>query len=367
MVKHLAFAALWTLSLLACHDSAVDTALPEIVASSKYIDYSPYADASVLCMDDTLAAEDRFIEEVAAFLGVGTPSGRIRFIWDPRQKLGNMQTWACEGIASSCYVYDEAKDLGLIRSVGFVEYHELVHAVDIPVLGEGHRTLVEGLAEYLGSSQSTEDILKGFPEAFKAMVARAPQPDDYRLAMHFVGSILRDHGVDRYKSLRKELAADGDLEAFETTFEAVYGETLSAALIAMSEVAIQGKIQDTCVTGGQEELNWTSPGLLETTLRGECGDPTFIGPGFADSRDGFVKSYIVEITEAGFYDLTVTGPGLPSEQPSYSMRPCPGVETGVESAGGGLYPGRYELGVGFPAGPEARGEAAMRLELVVPF
>jgi len=357
MTKHVACTALWVLSLLACNDTSEDSGLPDIVASSKYIDYSPFADTSVLCMDDVLA-----------YLGVDTPSGRIRYVWEPQQEFGDSQTWACEGNALSCYIYRDRENFGLIRSLSFAQYHELVHAVDIPMLGKGHRTLVEGLAEYLGSSSSSQGVLEGFSDAFKAMVMRSPQPDDYRLAMHFVGSILLSHGVDKYKALRKALPADGDLGALEVAFEAVYGETLSAALISMSDAPILGvQRSSACVAGEGEELTWTSPGLIETTLRGECGDGTFIGPGFVDSRAGFRKGFAVEIAEAGYYEMTIVGPEPASEQPSFSFSPCPGVQTGIFDGAGGLYPGRYELGVGFPAGPEARGEATFRLEFIAPF
>lgn len=365
MTRYIASTVAFAALLLACHESSGGLDLPEIVASSKYIDYSPLADTSVICMDDTLAREDRFIEDVAAFLGVDLPSGRIRYIWEPALSFDAPRPEECGGEAFSCYDYLPDDNGGLIHSMSFFQEHELVHATDVPALGVGHATLVEGLADYLGSFNSSESVLEGFPEAFRAMVARSPKPDDYRLAMHFVGSLLLSHGVEKYKELRKALPADGDLAALEAAFEAVYGETLSAALVTMN-VPIQGVLIPTGCADG-ELLAWTAPGLLETTLHGECGDGSFIGPGFTDGRTGFAKPFAVEILDAGYYSVTVSGLDPLAEQPSYALIPCPDVESGLYSGAGGLYPGRYYLAVGFPAGPAARGDAKFKLEFTASF
>jgi len=50
-----------------------DLVVPPIIASSEYIAYHTDVDASVICMDDLLAQEDRFIERTAALLGVDPP------------------------------------------------------------------------------------------------------------------------------------------------------------------------------------------------------------------------------------------------------------------------------------------------------
>ncbi len=366
MIKPFAQTVLGAVILLACHEAAEEPELPAIVASSKYIDYSPVGDASVICMGEVLAQEDPFIAETAAFLGVDPPSGRIRYIRNLMQGFGDSGTWACPGAASSCYVYHEDEDLGLIRSIALAQYHELVHAVDVPTLGaDGHRTLVEGLAEYLGSDTSSEYVLEGFPAAFKAMVARAPMPDDYRLAMHFVGSLLQSHGVEKYKALRAALPTEGDLAALGSAFAAVYGEALDVALERMSEAAVQGRGPTIC-NGEAVELSWTGPGVIETTLRGECGDPTFVGGGFSSTRPGFGMAFEFEVTDPGYYAVRLTSAdGIESQD--YALNPCPGVETGPEDGAGGLFPGRYELSVGFPAAPEPRGELNLKLELVSPF
>src|SRR5690606_25968652 len=83
------------LALAGCNQ---DFELPPLVASSKYIAYRTDADASVICMEDLLAREDRFIERTASLLGVDPPSSAIDFVWDPVQD--GSEPWACgPGIA----------------------------------------------------------------------------------------------------------------------------------------------------------------------------------------------------------------------------------------------------------------------------
>ncbi|MBL8969095.1 MAG: hypothetical protein JNK56_00855, partial [Myxococcales bacterium] len=106
--------------LIACPESTAPD-LPEIAASSKYIDYRPRADTTAICMDDALAREDRFIETVADFLDIAPPHGRINFVWDPSQSIFDPDTWACnnkEGTphARNCYKYVSDDDYGIITS-----------------------------------------------------------------------------------------------------------------------------------------------------------------------------------------------------------------------------------------------------------
>lgn len=111
--------------------------LPEILASSKYIDYSTDTNPSKLCMDDLLSQEDRFIEDVAAYLNTAPPSGRIRYLQQSRSmdgEFGGLPDEPCEG-KIGCYTYYKEQDLGVIHTISAAQYHELAHAVDIPAFG----------------------------------------------------------------------------------------------------------------------------------------------------------------------------------------------------------------------------------------
>jgi hypothetical protein len=356
------------LSLAGCGG---DFELPPLAASSKYINYHTDADASVICMDDLLAREDRFIERTAAMLGVNVPSSPIDFVWDPIQS--GADPWACPQNAAStitsCYLSREKDDLAVVISRDVANHHELVHAVDVAALGaDGHPTLGEGLAEYLGALKSTLHP-QGFPEVFKAMVAKIPIPNSYRWAMHFVGSIFARHGAEKYRALRAEMPKNAGLETFAEAFEAVYGQSLDDALVEMNGESVYGIDKfPACDDGEVRELPWTGEGLIDAMIESSCGDPWFFGGGFVDGQAGFYGYYVIEVPEAGYYDLTVGGGPLLGLMTGCSFAM---LESAVGSFSGQtgrrlLQPGRHTLAIAFPPGPEARGEATVRLEYVAP-
>jgi hypothetical protein len=213
--------------------------LPPAIARSKYIVYHTAADASTICMDDLLAREDRFIERTATLLGVDPPADTIRFVWDPEQDESELWT-ACDW-SLACYLHPSEGGPSIVLSQSPTQHHELVHAVDAQGLGtDVHRTLVEGLAEYLGSLQTSFFSAGYFPAAFKSMLEESPVPSDYRLAMHFVGSVFALHGAEKYKELRAKVPQNAGQDEFAAAFEAVYGRPFDDALEQMSGERVYG-------------------------------------------------------------------------------------------------------------------------------
>ena len=92
--------ALLCACLLACAGET-EWELPEILASSKYIDYGTWADTSAVCMDAKLRQWDRFIEQTAEFLGVAPPAEQIRYTWVPKQ-FDAPGRWGCGDSARGC-------------------------------------------------------------------------------------------------------------------------------------------------------------------------------------------------------------------------------------------------------------------------
>ncbi|MDC0667189.1 hypothetical protein [Nannocystis radixulma] len=355
---------LWS---LAC-SAEPETQLPPIVAASKYVDYSTTADTSVICMDDLLAREDRFIEVVASTLGVEPPSGRIRHVRVTGAEFDVPESWPCPS-SMHCYWYDEERDLGTILSVGIVNFHELVHAVDIPALGDGHRTLGEGLATYLGSETQSDPVVTDFPERFLAMLAESPEPSDYRVAMHFVGSLMDRWGAEKFRRLRRDMPADATPDEFASLFTSIYGMTLDAALSQMT-TPVWGKLIRLGCGDGIEQIPWAGDKSTEADLRGECGDPGFVGGGFVGDHMGFGKTFTIDLPEAGYYQIVVTAPD--GALPSLSLEGCPDVgAASIASVSEGrwegvLHAGRHAVSVGFPQGPEPRGEAHLVMEWIGP-
>lgn len=348
----------------------VEFSLPPEVAESKYIAYHTDADPSAICMADLLAREDRFIEGTAALLGVEPPTESIHFVWDLEQT--GKEPWACRGNVN-CYKDLAEEELSVVVSQSPTNHHEIVHAIDAQALGtKVHPTLAEGLAEYLGSLQTSAFESGAFPGAFKSMLARSSVPDDYALAMHFVGSILALHGAEKFKELRARVPASAGVEEFAAAFESVYGQALDSALAQMSaERVFAVDPFPGCDEG--PELSWADEGLLDTTLAGACGDPWFFGAGIVEGRMGFFGYYVVEVPRAGQYELTVgaaTGAPAPLRGVlagcSFELVGSQLVSLNGKTSSAPLQAGRHTLLVAFPPQSVARGEAAVRLAYVGP-
>lgn len=355
------------LTLAACGD--ID--LPPQVAASEYIVYRTDVDASVICMDDRLAREDRFIERTAALLGLDPPGEPIDFVWSPVRSSD--EAWACDG-ADSCYttIYRTGEDRDFVVSQDISHHHELVHAVAIRALGHAHPVLDEGLAEYLGSLRQRL-VGDSYPAQFKELFADSASPPNYGPAMPFVGSLFARHGAARYLALRAAMPRDAGLDRFAEIFAAEYGQSLDDALAEMRGELVRGiDLFDGCGDGEAPELAWTDDRSIDLTLDSACGDPWFYGAGFVDGHPGFYGRYTVEIPTAGHYELTVG----PADGPA----PLSGLLTAcsfdmIESAAGSfsgstaqalLRPGRHSLAIQYPPQQTARATASVRLEYIAP-
>jgi len=345
--------------------------LPEIVASSQYIDYATWADTAAVCMDAKLEKWDQYIEQSAGFLGVAPPDEKTRYVWVPRRSE-EPERWGCSETASGCYAVSD--------SLIFVRYpemlHELAHAVEISALGRAHNILEEGMAELLSETMHAFFALDDFPEMFRDVVEsgeRLAGPEEYGLAMHFVGSVVRRHGMVKYREFREVLPHDGRVPEFAAAYEAVFGEDFVEAVEAMNAQPVTGlQITPGCVDDPTLE---TIPvaGSLTARVDGVCGDPHFHGFGFEAPIPGFEKQFVLDVEAAGDYELTVRGPHLDAGPLMVQLESCSQTEfvyMHVEAGNpdwdlgyGRLHAGRYSLRVYYPPRAEAVGEAEIKLEL----
>jgi hypothetical protein len=209
----------WVIVLAACEvdEGGWEQALPDIVAASRYVDLRVDAESSNVCMEDKLSEVDRVIEETADFLGVPVPAGRIGFVIAPVEGR-TPENWPCTELDSSCYVhqaaggfvFDEPSDVGMGKLTR-AHYHEFVHSVDIPANGRTHWVLEEGLATYLGNDGSAEGVLESFPAALVESL-RMTKPNNYGVAMQFVGSLIEAHGMTRFNEFRHGIAPSASAE-----------------------------------------------------------------------------------------------------------------------------------------------------------
>ncbi|MCY0989866.1 hypothetical protein OV203_22195 [Nannocystis sp. ILAH1] len=357
----------WALALVGCEvdEGGWEQALPDIVARSRYVDLRVDVESSTVCMEDKLAEIDRFIEETAAFLGVPVPAQRIGFVIAPVEGR-TRENWPCTEIASSCYVqgtsggfvFDEPSDVGMGKLTR-ADYHEFVHAVDIPANGRTHWVLEEGLATYLGNDGSAEGILGPFPAALVESL-RMTSPTNYGVAMQFVGSLIEAHGMARFDEFRRGLAPSAAAEEVIAAFELVYGEDFDEALAALSTTAIRGRRADVTCEG--EAVLWSGEPPLRANLTAACGDGWFYGglgfglinPSPDDSPGVYAKPYLVEVPETAIYNLAIIAPDLRAFGRLRACGDTPGDGSVVSYEGHGssavLEAGTYELFVAFPEG-----------------
>lgn len=348
--------------------------LPDIAASSKYIDYGTWADTASLCVDDRLAAWDRFIERTSAALDVPPPATRIRYTWVPPE-FDAPERWGCVGDAWGCSL--STNHLVFVRE--FEILHEVAHAVEWSALGSTHLILSEGMAEYLSESanESTEGIRGTFPQDFWEML-HAGNPDDhfdYSLAMHFVGSLVTRHGMPLYREFRQRLDRESTSDEFIAAYEAVFQEDLVDALEWMTASPVLGRwIPWGCDDSFKTEVvPWTAPGQLHTVLEGECGDTHFFVGGATDSvpsgaMPGMGREFRVQVDDAGLYKLTVQ-----ADAPFLvRLEHCPETQFGRISLPGGssetgeLRPGPHFLQVFFAPGTDPESPVPIDLELISP-
>ena len=344
---------------------------PEVAASSRYVDYGAWADVSDVCMDDKLDAWDAYIEEVAAYLEVDPPQEKIRYSWVP-EAAQNATTWTCAVGGNGCAYYAREGYHALVFARELEVLHEFVHAVDVPGLGRSHPVFIEGMAEYLSESGPTDVALRDFAVELERTVRQGELTSrNYRRAMHFVGSLIERGGFDRYLEFRALVGTHGEWPDFVSAYQEVYGEELSAALVAMESTPVQGRWQPWGCGSEDSGPAWSTPETLEVALRGECGDGGLFGGGLADGEPRFAKFFTLDIVHAGFYDVTLRGADGTTEDIAVQISSCPSARysehvLSSEPSVIMIWEGRHQVRVDYPSAAAARSGVILRLENLNP-
>lgn len=350
MLRRNAIALVVIISAAGCPGSSESLETPRVVASSKYVDYATSADTSFVCMQNVLADWDKFIDDTADYLEVGTPAKGILYRWMP-QGASFTQKLPCKSlqIASACTRQDSPEYDAVIYDSQLEpdnSYHELVHAVEIAISKRTHPLLKEGMAEYLSDPYTTSSVLIEFPEEFTLMLERSPHPDNYTIAMHFVGSLLEHGGVDKFKKFRSLIPVDGKIKDFSDSYQQIYHEDFLNALVEMSDAPIAGR-GTLWGCRGETPLEWSSDGVLKQKLEADCGDANLYGGGSSYEDAYYTKVFTLEIASAGIYEFSIEGEGF-----GY-VDGCPGYPGGgsgfnnVEPRRMPLSEGRYRMPITF--------------------
>jgi len=357
--------------LVPCVFSACDACEPQLpvaVASSRYIEYHTWmypdglVDDAVVCMDDKLASMDRFIEFVAETLELDVPATPIHYVWTPRALLSE-DTWICPAGAVGCFDSDGPGGRKVVYSTELDLSHELVHAVEIPALGQSHPVFEEGMANYLSTAWSSADILPEFPATLKAGIGPGRHPGG-EVSMHFVGALLARSSMAQYVELRSRVGHDDGLYEIAAAYEDVFGASFDEFLEDASTDPVIGLGADPlCV--GPPTLLWESPGSLDTTVSWACGDGKTFGIG-----ETFQTTFSLDIQREGHARMTVSSVD-DGVEPNALLDTCPGGGEGVFNvivaseghwAPGVLRPGRHVLSVSMQADPAAMGELSLVFE-----
>ena len=356
----------FALALFRCTDES-PIELPQVVASSKYVDYGAWADTSLLCMEDRLAAWDAYIEDISAFLGVPAPARRLRYTWVPETEKA-IDTWPCRG-AKGCARLNEDGYLARLYYVDLEGLHEFAHAVEIPAFGEAHPIFDEGMAVYLSEAISTDLTLPGFAADFVSMIDDDISSIYYRRSQQFVAFLIEKGGVEKYYEYRS-LVGMGGYPEFSSAFRAVYGEDFDEALKTIELNPPEGRWLPWGCRADSEVLGWKQPGVLDADLHGECGDGQFYGGGFAEGQPGFSKVYTLDVPVAGVYELSVQGPAGTGEYRAEIVS-CPKTKYGFiitsseQPYSGILWQGRHQVRIDFPPAAASQGDAKLKLEFLI--
>ena len=364
--------------LAGCADEAAPSSsssfpLPKLLVSGKYIDYGTWANTSRVCMDERLAAWDRYIKLISARMGIAPPVEKIRYTWVPEG--GRTDRWPCDPPLLGCALSDanseDYQSYVFARDVEML--HELVHAVEIPAFGEANSIFSEGMAEYLSRSSSTASWLPGFSDAMMELFDRTVVTEaDYARSMHFVGTLVKQGGLKRFYKYRSRVPRNATHAEFAAAYSEIYGGELMYALENMELIPISGAWLPWGCSFGEIAVTWKEPGLLNATLAGSCGDGDFYGGGFAEGQFGFSKVYTVEVKKEAVYELSLRGKTGEPGKWAATLSSCPGTDSGDVYASSEhsreklLRRGLYSLRVDFPSASEARGEVQLKLRSLDP-
>ncbi len=277
----------WALSLL------VAGCVPElgdaVVVQGRHV--TVHADPAIPICNEAVAVADRFVEDVAALIGVQPPAIDY-YLFDGETGCGTNQ-----------YAMASCEINGDVYANAWIHFHELAHAVDNthpPAL------FVEGFAEAMSWSAKTARAQLPPPADVRLPLESTEfRAGDlhlhYRLGGSFVRYLLERFGMARYHTFARGLVSLSDRITIARAFEQVYEMPLDDVIASWRE---------------------TDPSTSQMTLPidlVECGDP--LPPDSPDTwlRDklppsgcvsGQTKNGTVYTQHARRYGFEVSEPGL---------------------------------------------------------
>jgi hypothetical protein len=286
------------LSLMTCttgcqHDD--DDGLPPVQVQGRFLSYA--ADDDIVICGGTVPHIEAWMEAVALYLGM-----------DPDQLLpttyyfvnSSLLDKVCSLGGGGCTHGDDGHIDIFSRSP--MDEHELVHAIQSSTWPSRQPLLQEGLASAFEQETPplysyywfTPDEIDIAIEAERASAERSV----YNVGHYLVYSMLTHYGPAAfeqfwYATSRPTTAAD-----FRATFQDSFGESLDEMVADAQGTACAIPI---CVG---DPLAWAA-GTWMTESPRSCADGAVVGF-IGESDSELVRNQLVEITEAGTYDVSVS-------------------------------------------------------------
>ncbi len=286
-------------SLVACatgcqHD---DDDLPPVQVQGRFLSYA--ADDDIAVCDGTVPLTEAWMEAVARYLGMNPDQilpTTYYFIDSP------LLEEACSFGAGGC-THREDGQIDIFSTRPLLD-HELVHAIHLSAWPRRQPLLEEGLASAFVQDTPPQYGYSFTPDAIDvAIEAESASVDDnvYFIGQYLVYFMLTRYGPEAfeqfwYATSRPTTAAD-----FRATFQDSFGESLDEMLADVGTYSEPFCAIPICVG---EPLAWEQ-GMWRTESPGSCTDGAVVGF-TGESRSDLTRNELVEITEAGSYDISVS-------------------------------------------------------------
>jgi hypothetical protein len=286
-----------------CQHDDGDDGLPPVQAQGRFLSYA--ADDDIVVCDGTVPLTEAWMEAVALYLGT-----------DPDQILPTTYYFVDSPLLEEMCSYsfggciDREDGHFDIFSTRSIDEHELVHAIQASAWPRRQPLLQEGLASALVQDTPpnyysfTPDEIDIAIEAESALEERSV----YAVGHYLVYWMLTRYGPEAfeqfwYATSRPTTAAD-----FRATFQDSFGESLDEML---ADVDIYGGPICAIPICVGEPLAWEQ-GRWRTESPTSCADGAVVGF-TGESYSRLVRNELVEITDAGSYDVSASESTLPGQ------------------------------------------------------
>jgi hypothetical protein len=272
-----------------------DDLLPPVQDQGRFLSYA--ADDDIVVCEGTVPLTEAWMEAVAGYLGMNPDEilPTTYYLIDPP-----LVEEICSSSHGACI--DRTDGHFDIFTRHAVHEHELVHAIHFSAWPRRQPLLQEGLASAFVQDTPPQQYYTFTPDEIDAAIEAESAADHnvYNIGHYLVYFMLNRYGPEAFEQFWHATSRPTTAADFRAAFQDTFGESLDEMLagIGHSEPFCAIPI---CVG---EPLAWQQ-GTWTTESPRSCTDGTVVGY-TGESRSDLVRNELVEITEAGSYDISVS-------------------------------------------------------------